>query len=82
MIAGKMVLKDGEFTSINEKAVLSELRDMQDEFMNNYKKILPLSEEIFQYVEKSYWKCIEKNDELWRFSATKNEYDKNFRQEF
>lgn len=82
MIAGKMVLKDGEFNSINEKAVLSELRDMQDEFMTNYKKILPLSEEIFQYVEKSYWKCIEKNDELWRFSAAKNEYDKNFRQEF
>lgn len=79
MIAGKMVLQDCEFTSINEKSVLAELRDMQEEFMANYKKILPLSDEIYQYIDKSYWTCVRKDDKLWRFSAAKNEYENNFR---
>ena len=74
MIGGDMVLKNGEFTTIDERAVLAELREMHSEFMENYRKILPLSDEIFRYIDKSYRRCVGADDKLWRFTASKEEY--------
>lgn len=74
MIGGDMVLKNGEFTTIDEHAVLAELREMHSEFMENYRKILPLSDEIFRYIDKSYRRCVGADDKLWRFTASKEEY--------
>ena len=74
MIAGKIILQDGEFTTIDEKSVLAELRSLHTEFMENYKKILPLSDEMFKYIDVSYRKCVNADDNLWRFSASKEEY--------
>ncbi len=77
MIGGVMVMKDGELTTIDERAVLSELREMNKEFSERYKKVLPLSDEIFRYIDQSYNTCIEKEDKLWRFSAPLSEYRKS-----
>ncbi len=79
MIAGEMVLQNGEFTTVNEKSIMKELNSLQEEFMNDYKKVIPYSNEIFKYIEKSHWKCVKKPDELWRFSGNKDEYSKNFK---
>lgn len=78
MIAGKMVLQNNEFITIDEKSILSELRSMQKEFMENYNRVIPFSNELYKYIKKSYWTCVKKDDTLWRFSAPREEYEKYF----
>ncbi len=80
MIAGEMVIQNKEFTRIDEKSVLLELENLKEEFMKDYKKILPYSDELFKYIDNSHWTCIHKPDDLWRFSAGKKEYSHYFKQ--
>ena len=74
MIGGRLVLRDGSFVSIDERAVLSELRSLQAEFMEKYRKTLTLSEGIFPYIDSVYRRCVNSQDSLWRYSAAKGEY--------
>ncbi len=77
IIKGKIVMKDHEILTIDEKALLAELRDMVPQFFEDYEKTLEKAESLVPYLEKMYWKCIKDEDEMWRFSAPKKEYLEN-----
>jgi 5-methylthioadenosine/S-adenosylhomocysteine deaminase len=74
MIAGKFVMKDKKIATVNENEIIHELRRMQKDFLDEYEKTLPFSDLVYKYVEQSYWKCMNDNDDLWRLSGTKKEY--------
>ena len=42
--------------------------------MKSYSKIVPFADKTFEYVNKSYWKCMNSNDKFWRLTAPKSEY--------
>lgn len=74
MIAGEMVMKNKRITTVDEDEIYRELRSLSVDFMKTYEKLLPFSDEVFKYVDMSYWKCMKAEDEFWRLSATREEY--------
>lgn len=79
LIGGDFVMKNGKMTTVDEDEIFRELRSLQADFMNTYEKVLPFSNEIYPYVDKSYWKCMQAEDEFWRLSATRKEYQDVFK---
>ncbi len=80
LIAGKFVMKNHKITTVDEAAILRELRSLHEEFMESHSKVLQQSKEIFPYVEKAYWSCMKGEDPLWRLSASKEEYANVYKQ--
>lgn len=74
IIAGKMVMKDRKILTVDEKSIVAELKLLHEDFMKSYSKIVPFADKTFEYVNKSYWKCMNANDKFWRLTAPKSEY--------
>lgn len=74
IIKGKIVMKDHKILTVDENALLSELRDMMPQFFKDYEKTRAKAEVFVPYLEEMYWTCINDNDEMWRFTAPKQEY--------
>ena len=77
IIKGKTIMKNHEILTIDEKALLGELRSMMPQFWEKYEKTREKADFLLPYLEEMYWACINDNDEMWRFSAPKREYVEN-----
>ena len=74
IIRGKIVIDGHKIVSIDEKALLAELRSLMPAFWEDYKKTKAASDKLVSYLREMYWKCINHPDPMWRFTASKSEY--------
>ena len=74
IIRGKIVIDGHKIVSIDEKALLAELRSLMPAFWEDYKKTKAASDKLVSYLREMYWKCINHPDPMWRFTAPKSEY--------
>ena len=78
MIAGKIVMKDRKILTVDEKSIIAELKLLHEDFLKSYSRVVPFADKTFEYVNKSYWKCMNANDKFWGLTAPKLEYKHMF----
>lgn len=71
---GKLIMDNHELITVNEKAIMSEVRELWREYRPSFERAMEQMRGVFPYLEEMYWKCMNDEDPLWRFSASKDEY--------
>lgn len=59
MIDGKIVVKDREILTVNEKELLAELRTYLPKFYEDYERVKHWGVQLFPYVNQVYQRCVQ-----------------------
>lgn len=71
---GKLLMDDHRILTVNENAIMSELRELWAEYRPCFEKAMKSMDKVAPHLEEMYWRCMKDSDSLWRFSAPKEEY--------
>lgn len=74
MVNGKTVVKDGKILTVDEKAMLTELKGMLDDFYEKYKVTKEWADQMFPYVQQVYEKSYTQSTNLNRLSGDDSEW--------
>ena len=67
-IRGRKVLDDFRLISVDEKAIIEEMKGLMDEFKERYRNTEAANRRLEPYVEQIYRRCVSQRDEVWRFT--------------
>ena len=76
MVNGKTVVKDGKILTVDEKAILNELRAELPGFYEKYKVAKEWADKMFPYVQQVYEKSYTQSTNLNRLSGNDAEWVK------
>lgn len=68
IVAGKVVMEHRKLTTIDERAILEELRSYEQEFAQHFNKMKMASDGLFPLVDEVYWQCVQEDVGLNRWA--------------
>lgn len=68
-IDGQLIAENGNILTINEQELLAELRTYISKFTAKFEETIKCTTRLYPHLKEMYEKCIEKEDQLNRFSS-------------
>ena len=70
-VDGRLIVENGKVLTVDEEKLMEELRGLMPEFKERFQHSVEVNNRLFPYLEEMYWKCMNSDVKLNRFS---NEY--------
>jgi len=72
LVNGNVVMENKEFVNLDEKALLQEAREIGLSLRKEHQKAKQWADELRPYLERMYWRCLEQDVGINRYSRPRN----------